>query len=248
VLLLFTACIKTSYGQEETYFYKIQDIIHNEHLDTALHKKLDSIKQTRRPNDSGIKTVFNRDVDFGYRHKRIQVKFNSDYYQVNLLLKNDTICFGSVIMSVGLGDEDEYNRWFNKKHSIPIIDSPRALTYLKSRNLFYNASKTLKDLKNELGINEFYALRGGDGYNYTWNKLHLDTLVKQKNFRELESMLSSISCEEQMYGLTGFDWLKNERVKIPANDIKIIQYIKKRNSDLETCQGDVCGFISKGFK
>ncbi len=248
ILLFFIACIKTSYGQQETYFYKIQALIAQGHSDTVFYKKLDSLKQTRRPNDSRIEILFNRDVDFGYKHKRIQVRLNSYGYQINLLVKNDTICFGSVIISVALGIEDVHDTSFNKRHSIPIIDSVRALMYLKSRNLFYNSSKTLKDLKNELDLDEFYALRGGDGYNDTQDKLHLDTLVKQRNFRELESMLNSISCEEQMYGVTGFDWLKNKKVKIPANDNKIIQYIRKRNSDIETCQGDVCGFISKAYK
>jgi len=247
--LLFLSVFLNVFGQQETYFYKIQTITTQVHSASELYKKIDSLKQTRRPHDSYIKVLFDRDVDFGYKHKRIQIVFNSDcYYQLNLLIKNNTICLSSTTFALydfGIG---HYYDQFNKRHSIPVADSVKATNYLKLRNQFYRSTKTLNDLKNELDLNELYALRGGDGYNETWDKKHIDTLVRNKNFAELEKMLKSINCETQTYSVYGFYLLKKNRIKIPLKDQRIIDYIKWRNSDLESCAGDICNIIWKAFK
>jgi hypothetical protein len=236
------------FGQLETYFYKIQALATKVHIDTELYKKIDSLKQTRRPTDSYISVLFNRDVDFGYKHKRIQIVFNSYYkYQINLLIKNDTIRLSSTTISFfgTSGPDDDY---FNKKHSIPFIDSVSVLNYLKLRNRFYNSAKSSNDLKNELDLNEIYALRDGDGYNETSSKMHIDTLVRQKNITELEGMLKSFNCEIQEYGVLGFFLLRKNKVKTSSQDQKIIDYIKKRNSDMESMSGDLGPIIGKAYK
>jgi len=73
-------CLLSAYGQQETYFYKIQEIANSEHLCTNLLIKLDSLKKTRRPNDSFVKIFFDRDVDFGFTHRRIKIALNSTHY------------------------------------------------------------------------------------------------------------------------------------------------------------------------
>lgn len=249
-LITFSLILFSCYnalGQQESYFYKIQEITLTEHLASRLYQRLDSLEKTRRPNDSYIKLFFDRDGDFGFKHQRINLKFNGTDYQVNLLVKNDTITIGSAIFHSYFGQQS-YCDYFNKKHGIPKIDSVKALNYLKLRNLFYNSSKTLSDLKNELEIEELYALRGGDGYNDTQAKKHLDKLVNERNFAELESMLKNINCEEQMYGVTGLGWLKKKKVKISTEDKKIINHIIKRNSELESSVGDIGPIIRKAFK
>lgn len=249
VLLFFMAYINRSYGQQETYFYKIQDVIAKERSDTAFSIKLDSLKKTRRPNDSYIRVLFNRDVDFGYKHKKNQVEFNTTCnYQINMLTKNDTICFSSVTFNNIFGEPNAYEISFNKKHSIPKMDTIKTLTYLKSRNLFYHSSKTLNDLKNELDSNQWYELSSGDQDVDSREKKHIDTLVKRKDFKELEIMLKSINCETQTYAVRGFDLLKKKKVPIPVKDKIIIDHIKRRNSDLESTAGDVGPIIWKAFK
>jgi hypothetical protein len=245
--LLFT--FFKAFGQQETYFYKIQALTAKVHLDSELYKSIDSLKKTRRPNGSYVKVVFNRDLDFGYKQERVQIVFNSSCsYQVNLLVKNDTICFSSTIFCNVFGSYNAYEAYFNKKHGIPVIDSTKTLDYLNLRNRFYNSAKTLNDLKNEIERNEIYALRAGDDYSETWSKKHIDTLVKRKNYVELEKMLKSINCETQTYGVRGFDLLKRNRLPISSADQKIIDHIKKRNSDLESFTGDVGPIIWKAYK
>ncbi len=247
LLLFFIASLKTSYGQQETYFHKIHKITTNEHLASHLYIRLDSLEKTRRPKDSYIRIFFNRDVDFGFNHERINLNFNGIYYQVNLLVKNDSIVMGSAIFQLEF-EQLPYYEYFNKKYSIPKTDSARALGYLNLRNRFYNSSKSLSDLKNELDIDSWYVLRSGDQYQDSWGKKHIDTIVMRKDFNALETMLKSINCETQIYGVRGFDLLKKNKVKITTNDKKIIDHIKKRNSELVSCAGDICPIIWKAYK
>ncbi|MGN6637374.1 MAG: hypothetical protein ACTHJ8_00570 [Mucilaginibacter sp.] len=236
-----------AYSQQETYFYKIQDITYKEHLASNVYKRLDSLEKTRRPNDSYIRIFFNRGVDFGFKHERINLNFNGTFYQVNMLVRNDTICFSSTIFDLNFGGIPYYNR-FNKRHSLPKIDTARALSYLKLRNQFYESSKTLDDLETELNMDEVYALRDGDGYLETQMKKHIDTLVMRKDFHELRTMLRSINCETQQYAIRGFDLLKRNKVVIPIKDAEIIDHIKKRNSELESMSGDIGPIIWKAYQ
>lgn len=245
LLLFFIAFLKTSYGQQETYFYKIQAITTKEHLASRIYNRLDSLEKTRRPNDSYVRIFFNRDVDFGFKHERIDLNFNGTYYQVNMLVKNDTACLTSAVFSTTF---EPYYEQFNKTHSIPKIDSARTLNYLKLRNKFYDSSKTLNDLKNELDLDRWYVLRDGDGYQETWDKKHINTLVIRKDFNELEMMLKSINCETQTYAVRGFDLLRKRKVHVPVKDKIIVSYIKKRNSDLESTAGDIGPIIWKAYK
>lgn len=245
---LLLCLVFNAFGQQETYFYKIQDITTKVHIAPDLLNRLDSLKRTRRPSDSHIKIIFNRDLDFEYKHQRIEIVFNSDCrYQVNLLVKNDTVYFSSTTFSSGIfsnGYEDE----LNKKHSIAVIDSAKAISYLKSRNSFCMSAYKLADLKERLDYNELYALRNGDGYNETWEKKHIDTLVAKKNVKALERMLKDINCERQTYGVYGFGLLAKKGVKISLFDQNLIKYIKRRNSEIVTCAGDLCGYVWKPFK
>lgn len=219
-----------------------------EHIDTVLMKKLDSLKQTQRPNGSNVKVMFKRDIDFGYQHKRINIVFNAiGFYQLNMLVKNDTVCFASLIFGSEMGEIGGYDG-FIRRHSIPYIDSTKALHYVQARNQFYHSGKTLNDLKNELAINSIYALRGGDQYEETWDKLHIDTLVLRKDYVQLESMLKSINCETQMYAFRGLTMLKKKHGKLPGNDQEIIDYIIRRNTELESTAGDIGPIIWKAFK
>ena len=246
ILLLMVQSFKGS-AQLQTYFNKIEDISTKVHTGSELYYKLDSLKQTRRPEDSYVKVIFNRDIDFGYKHKRIQIVFNSSSsYQINLLLRKDSICLSSTILGNVL-DNGENFYTFNHRVN-PIIDTPKTVQYLNLRNSFYSSKKSFKELKDDLDNNVIFALRGGDGYLETNYKKHVDTLVSNKNFAELETMLKNINCETQTYGVLGFSLLKSRGVRILSKNQKIINYLKKRNSDIETTQGDLCCYLTKVFK
>src|ERR1700744_3150774 len=85
-----------AYSQDEIkYYHRIWDAVKSSNSDSVILKKIDSIKKTRRENDSDIKTLFNRDVDFGYTQQKIAIRFNSFPYMLNLLVKKDQVIFAS---------------------------------------------------------------------------------------------------------------------------------------------------------
>lgn len=228
-LLLIPFC--KAFSQEFTYFHKIENITANAKLASVLYKKLDSVKQTRRPNDSRINILFDRDVDFGYKHKRINIVFNSIYYVVNLLVKNDSIYLSSVSF-----DREFYDKAYGNLNKFR-IDTSTCLYYLKLRNGFYKSTKTIIDLKDDLNLNEEYAYRCGDAMQKTDEWIHLEKLAKKKDIGKLTNMLQSICCEEQAYGTAGFNELNKNSIKIPKNIQKIIKHIKDRKSTLVVCNG-----------
>ena len=244
---LIFQCLLTAYGQQETYFYKIQEIANRERLYTNLLIRLDSLKKTRRPNDSFVKIFFDRDVDFGFTHRRIIIALNSTHYEINLLVKQDTICY----CSTSFFDEyqsNSYFDYFNEKHSKRKVDTIRALRFLSFRNSFYHSKKSLNDLKRELERHRNYAFYCGDGLTSKQNDaVLLDSIVQRQDIKELTNMLSSINCETQQYGIYGLDELRKKGLNIPAFVDKITEYIKKRNSDLVTCAADIYPVIAKAY-
>src|ERR1700743_1959223 len=122
-LLLY---VSNTFAQEITYFHKIEYVATNSKLASLLYKKLDSIKQTRRPHDSKVDSLFNRDIDFGFRQERINLVLNSFHYQLNLLVKNDTIYLSSVKF------DDDFEPSYQKFKAYK-IDSINALKYLTLR-------------------------------------------------------------------------------------------------------------------
>ncbi len=249
LLLILSFWLTNTFSQQEAYFQKIQALSFKTRSCQQLIKQVDSIKLTRRPNDSYVRLFFDRDVDFNYTHKRILIVFNGICrYQLNILARNDTICLSSLTFGDEIGTVNDYYEHQNKKHSIPNIDTVKAIHYLWLRNKFYSSKKTLKDLKGDLDLNEIYALRGGDGYNETQYKKRLDILVKKRDFKSLNKLLQSINCETQTYAVTAFDTLNKRNITIPDISRKLVDHIKNRNSDIEILMGDIGPFIRKEFK
>jgi hypothetical protein len=228
-------------GQDILYFHKIENVTASTQFASLLYKRIDSIKQTRRPNDSKVAVFFDRDIDFGYRHQRITVTFNSIFYQVNLLVKNDSIYFSSVLF-----DNNYYDKVYSKFNAIK-IDTNRCLKYLQQRNDFYKSTKKLSDLKDDLNLNEEYAFYCGDGNLKTFEGKYIEGLVKNKKINKLINLSNSLSCEEQAYGETGLVMLQKEGYKLPSNIIRIVTHIKARNSELVVCEGCIGGLLKKEY-
>jgi hypothetical protein len=219
-----------TYGQDMMYYHKISEITGNRKSATELYKKLDSLKRTRRPNDSNIEIYFDRDIDFGYRHQRINLELNSFSYKINLLTKNDTIYLSSIKF-----DDTFYDA--HKKLNAIKTDTIHALSYLKSRNEFYGSSKTLNDLKNDLNLNEVFAFYCGDGSPKTKKGFYIEKLAKSKQANKLTELIQNINCEQQAYGEAGFALLKSAGIKISQDNEKILTYIKNRKTTLVECSG-----------
>jgi hypothetical protein len=88
-----------AFGQEITkYFHQVEQIASSCPVASCIYKKLDSLKNTHRPTDSRIELYFDRDVDFGYKHQRINITLNGLHYQLNLLTRNDTVYLSSTVL------------------------------------------------------------------------------------------------------------------------------------------------------
>lgn len=234
--------INQALSQDILYFHKIENVISNQHLYQLLYSKLDSIKQTRRQTDSRINVVFDRDVDFGIRHKRINVTFNSVYYSINLLLKNDL-----VILSNTSFDNDFYADSYNQFNSF-YIDSSACIRYLNDRNKFYGSSKNFNSLKEELVLNEDFAFYCGDGNNKTGKGIYIEKLVKKNDVKRLLAFVQSINCEQQAFGEAGLKMLQQKGKKLSKKNQDILNYIDNRNSELSICSGCFPHVVTKSGK
>lgn len=246
-MVLFQIAVLKSYSQIQTYYHKIESVSNNETSVTKLFQRIDSIKQTRQPHDSQVTTYFDRNVDFGYKHQRINVIFNgSNRYYVNLLTMGDSILVSSVCYDNSFFGDPLYDK-LNKRENRPKIDTTRVLQYLKRRNDFYKSSKNIEDLVKELNLYKVYAFYCGDASPKTKMGEYIEGLVKNRDIKKLKSLLFSFCCEEQAYGAAGIKILQKKNVKIPAEIIRIASYVKDRKSELITCSGCIVGIISTDY-
>lgn len=246
-LFLFQIAFLKCFGQLETYYHKIEAVANDEKSAANLFKRIDSIKQTRQPHNSEVTIYFNRNVDFGYKHQRINVVFNGlNQYQVNLLIKDDCILFSSVIYDNSFYEAPAFDK-MNQKENHPKIDTVQVLEYLKRRNAFYKSSKSINDLIHELNLNKTYAFFCGDGSPQTTMGKYIERIVKNNNIKKLKNLLVSFCCEEQAYGVAGIQMLQKKDVDISSDIIKIAAHIKERKSALVTCAGCLTGIVSTDY-
>jgi hypothetical protein len=202
-------------------------------MGSVIFEKIDSIKKTRRANDSNADILYNRDVDFGYTQEKIEIVFNGSPYIVNLLLKQDTVIFASADLNAYIGGADP---GFESDRKIK-IDTAGCKQYLKLHNDYYFDTKNIHDLAEEISSENAFGLYCGDGAPKSQEGKHIDTLVIKKDTAALSQYLKSINCEQQAYGLYGFAGLKKTGARISSIDKKLVRHITKRKSALVECTG-----------
>ena len=222
-------------GKKETsaYFDLIKAIVTTEKLGNNLVYRLDTLKSKFIPSRSHVNDYFNRDIDFGFKHRRITMSLNFAGYQIDVLCKNDTI-FLSSITSVDYKGINYDN--FEKT----VIDQ-----FLKERNNFYSSSKTSQQLLKEISLTEEYAFYCGDGMPKAQKGKYIEQLVDNENVETLINIVKSFNCETQAYGVAGLEMLEKRNYQIPYDIQKLINHIKMRNSELITCSGCISGIIGK---
>ena len=237
-LLLLLPFIKSS-AQDKDYCFKQADsVLMSENAASILYKKLTALKNLFIPSRSDIRCDLNRDVDFGYRHWRFNVTLNLNKCQIDLLLRNDTI-YAKVIRYYLIPFSNNTSARFHDTAMVGAFD------YLNLRNKFYHSNKSISDLLNELSISKVYAHTCGIISSRTEESLYVEDLAKNKDVQKLFTMLQSICVETQAYGVSGFNMLKRQKVKIDAVTNQIVDHIIKRNSETITCSGCKSGLIEK---
>ena len=232
VLYLFSA---QGQSKKETtaYFDLIKSIVTSEKLDTNLVHRLDTLKSKFIPSRSYLNDYFNRDIEFGFKHRRITLSLNFAGYQVDLLCRNDTIFSSCITSSIYKGiNYDNFNE--------EVISQ-----FLKKRNKFYSSTKTSQQLIKEISLPEEYAFYCGDGLPKTKKGKYIEQLVDDENTETLIEMVKSFNCETQAYGVAGLVMLEKREYQISHDIQKMIDHIKKRNSELVVCSGCFSGLIDK---
>lgn len=244
-LLLFILTRYSAYSQDEIkYYHKVWDIVKSNNSNTIILKKTDSLKKTRRPQNSKVEILYNRDIDFGYKQEKIAIRFNGFPYMLNLLLKNDLVIFASADFNANiLGTYSQNDEYREVK-----VDTMLCRQCLNLHNTYYVDNKTIDDLVKELSGVDNYSILCGDGLQETPRSKHIDTLIKKEDVIALDEYLKSLSCEQQAYGIRGFIGLKRAGVRISLLDKKLIKHIIDRNSELIECTGCLINVIGSKKK
>jgi hypothetical protein len=230
-----------STGQTTKATFKLVDgIILSENYSTVLSTKLDSVKSKFNPSKTNFSIKFDRDIDFGYKHKRIELRLNFEDFQIDLLAKNDTIYARTIQHYYSFDDREDGILNFDSSFTLGKVNE-----YLSIRNRFYRSNKTIADLLKELSEYKMYAFYCGDALPITDQGEYIQKLVEEKNVDKLFEMLQSISVETQACGVVGLSMLKKKGVRLTPETIKIVKYIKKRNSETVSCSGCFRGIILK---
>ena len=238
ILLIISLVVLTIsvHGQDKketnAYFNLIKEIVSSERLGNNLVHRLDTLSSKFIPSRSRVNDYFNRDIEFGFKHRRIYVSLNLAGYQIDLFCYNDTIFLNSITSSYTSINYDSYNKG--------IIDQ-----FLKKRNKFYASTKTARQLIKEISYDEEYAFYCGDGSPKTQMGKNIEQLVEDESTDTLLDMLKSFNCETQAYGVAGFTLLSKKDYEVPPDGQKLIDHIKKRNSELVVCSGCLSGIVDK---
>lgn len=232
-LLFFLSVQGQDKKETSAYFELIKAVVSSENLGNNLVYRLDTLKSKFIPSRSHVTDYFNRDIDFAFKHRCIIVNLNFAGFRVDILCCNDTIFLSS------LSSADYKSINYDNYHK-EVIDQ-----FLKQRNKFYSSSKTPRQLIKEISLPEQYAFYCGDGMPKTQKGKYIDQLVDNENTATLVDMLKSFNCETQAYGVAGLEMLKKRDYQIPSDAQKLIDHIKKRNSELIVCSGCLSGLIEK---
>lgn len=213
------------------YLNHIRDTLGSVKSADVAFSKLQSLESKFIPSRSRIGTYFNRDIDFNYRHRRIDIELNLISFQIDLLTKEDQIVLSSILV-------DGYsNLKFNNYDKTAIPD------YLIMRNAYYGAARSVDLLFKDITMTGVYGSRCGFDGSSPVEMEQVKWLVARKGIDDLRKMLQCVDCETQAYGVAGFEMLKNDGVIISARDQQLIDHIMKRNSPLRICSGCISGFV-----
>lgn len=240
-ILLFSL-ITTNGQTSKTYFRVVDSIVLTEITSKILQTKLDTLKSKFIPSRSSFSLSFDRDIDFAFRHHRLNVQLNFERFQIDLLTRNDTIFARTIRHYYNPFDIDKTTLAFDSSLSFEKVNE-----YLNKRNKFYKSQKMPTDLIKEISDYRVFAFYCGDGSPLTEEGKQIKEIVSEEKTDELFQMLQSICIETQAYGVRGFIMLENNGYPIASYVSKIVKHIKKRNSETVICSGCITGKIERVY-
>ena len=218
-------------AQVLVYYTPIAKLLQLHQTDSTLMLRLDSLRTTHRHSRSTVTTLFNRDIDFDLRQRRVAIHTNIGRFQLDLATSHGQILALTIAItdvfadSIKPGDQ----LW-------QACDTVAITQYLARRNGFYQSRKTLPGFFKELQDTEQFAPYCGDTSPQTPRGAYIENLARNNQVATLAEMLGSIHCETQAYAVLGFSMLKAPRKITPQHQL-LLKHIKTRNSIVITCQG-----------
>ena len=86
--LLISTFLQTTAQQAKVYFKLADSILMEENSSKRLYTKLDTLKSKFIPSRSSVNNYFNRNIDFGFKHQRINLRLNLESFQIDLFKRN----------------------------------------------------------------------------------------------------------------------------------------------------------------
>jgi hypothetical protein len=231
VLVLLTVSVAAQ--ERRAHFASVRIVVQSETSADRLVQRLDSLKSTFIPSRSEVTDYFNRDLEFDVKHRRVLVQLNFYPFNIDILTRNDTI-----LAAVVAAESHKYVH-----HQV--YAEATVQTFLDQRNKLYGSAKSVKQLMDEISLDEEFAFRCGDGGPPTKQGKYIEQLVEEENADTLVEMLKSFNCETQAFGIVGLEMLRRRGYVVTRETQKLINWIKKRNSEVVICVGCLSGLVEK---
>lgn len=183
-----------------------------------------------------------RPLDFGFSQTvfEIEISYDKSYvkeFRVFLVTSNDSIVLGNI------QELDYYDKV--KKSENYITVNQKITNYLNQHKEKYGLELSLKDFfrqLTELIIYGFGCSEGGE--YYPPEAKQMKDFVNTQNYDKLARWLRQISPELQAYAVDGLFQLASKGIATKQVDKELIQYLKKRNSDVYHCSGCIYGITT----
>lgn len=177
-------------------------------------------------------TELDRSLDFGYKHFRaLIVPGIGGDIKINLISKNGEIIVGWT--SEYNTKKQKHSRIIAFKDSIDFINK-----YISDHNKFYSTKLQASDFREQIMAEHVVGFGCGFvGLDIPESSRKVLVLIKRKNTKMLNELLTSFSPELQTLGAIGL--LKTNKV----NEVqqKVILHLEERNSAISSCSGCLYG-------
>jgi len=189
-----------------------------------IFKSIDSLAKNDLVSNKYFQLYIDREIDLNVVHKRIELSMNSSSFQLDFLMRNDSILLKAV-------------KGGKKSLLSYTYDTSQISIFVEERNKLFGAKKSISDLKRELLISESFAMYCGEVMALTSEGSKILAMVNDEDVDKFRRMTQSFSPEIQAYGIAGLEMLKRNNFEMSDYDNWVIQYIRKRNAEVISCSG-----------
>ena len=182
----------------------------------------------------------NRPLDFGYKQLilEFEIEYGSSYVQnfrICLLIDSkDSIVLG-VLQTLMDSEKPLRSKTFR-------FNKQKSKIYKSLHEDLYQINFSKGEFKKQITKIRVYGFGCGSiGNYYPPEALKMLKYVHESHYRKLSHLLRQINPELQAYGVLGLMKLKKKGIIISQEDIKIIEHLKKRNTEVYYCSGCLFG-------